>query len=72
MLKRTRNSQIHYVERGKNQLADELASKELREPIIGAIKLEEPRFQGAKNLQDVMGLFETREPPSHLTTGDQQ
>ena len=44
--------------RGKNQLTHELASEVLKEPIIRAIKLEEPRFQGVKIIQDVMGFLE--------------
>ena len=72
LLRKIKNAQIHYVERGKNQLADVLASKALKEPIIGAVRFEEPKFQGVESLQDIMCFLEIGEPPSHLTKGERQ
>ena len=46
--------QIHYVGRAKNQKADALASECLKEVMIGAIKLQEPKLQGKESLQDVI------------------
>ena len=58
--------------RGKNQLANELASKALKEPMIGVVRLEEPKFQGMESLQDIMGFLKIGEPPPHLTKGERQ
>ena len=60
------------MEREKNQRVDVLANEVLKEPIIGAIRFEEPKFQGVESLQDVMGFLETRETPLHLNKGEQQ
>ena len=59
--------------RRKNQLvADVLVNEALKEPIIGAIRFKEPKFQGVESLQDVMGFLQIGESPSHLTKGEQQ
>ena len=58
--------------RAKNQEVDALASKCLREVTVGAIKLQEPKFQGRESLQDVLCFLETREPPPHSTKGERR
>ena len=72
LLRKIKNAQIHYVGRGKNQLADVLASKALKEPIIGVVRFEEPKFQGVESLKDIINFLEIGEPPLHLTKGERQ
>ena len=63
LLRKIKNAQIHYVGRGKNQI-DVLASKALKEPIIGAVRFE------VESLQDIIGFLEIGEPPLHFTKGE--
>ena len=63
---------IHYVGRAKNQEADALASECLKEAMIGAIKLQEPKLQGKESLQDVLSFLESGEPPPGLTKGERK
>ena len=72
LLRKIRHCQIHYVGRAKNQDADALASVCLKEAMIGAIKLQEPKLQGKECLQDVLNFLETGEPPSGLTKGERR
>ena len=72
LLKRISHCQIHYVGRAKNQEADALASECLKEAMIGAIKLQEPKLQGKESLQDVLSFLESGEPPPGLTKGERK
>ena len=45
LLRRITHVQIHYVGRAKNQDADALASECLKEAMIGAVKLQEPKLR---------------------------
>ena len=58
--------------RAKNQEADALASECLQEVTVGAVKLQEPKFQGRESLQDVLCFLETGEPPPHSTRGERR
>ena len=62
LLKRISHCQIHYVGRAKNQEAHALASECLKEAMIGAIKLQEPKLQGKESLQDLISFLEIGEP----------
>ena len=64
LLKRIAHVQIHYVGRAKNQDADALASECLKEAMIGAIKLQEPKLQGKESLQDMLSFLESGESPN--------
>ena len=70
LFRRIKHHQIHYVGRASNQEADALASESLKEVIVGAVKLQEPKMQGKESLQDVLCFLETGEPPPHLTKGE--
>ena len=72
ILKRFTAMQVHYIARGKNQLADALASEGLKKAMIGAIKLQEPKLQGKDSLQDIICFLEMGEAPSHLTKGERR
>ena len=58
--------------RAKNQDAHALASECLREVIVGAVKLEEPKMQGRESLQDVWCFLEAGEPPPNLKKGERR
>ena len=53
-------------------MADALASECLKEAMVGAIKLQEPKLQGKESLQDVLSFLETGEPPPGLTKGERR
>ena len=72
LLRRITHVQIHYVGRAKNQDADALASKSLKETTIGTVKLQEPKLQGKESLQDVISFLEIGEPPPSLTKGERR
>ncbi|MCO5554435.1 hypothetical protein L7F22_007965 [Adiantum nelumboides] len=46
-LRKCKAVQVHYIARGKNQLADTLASNVFKEAMIDAMKLQEPKLQEA-------------------------
>ena len=58
--------------RARNQDADALANECLKEVIVGAIKLQEPRMQGKESLQNVSCFLETGKTPPHLTKGERR
>ena len=58
--------------RAKNQEVDALANECLREVIVGAIKLPEPKLQGRESLQDGLCFLEIGEPPPHSTKGERR
>ena len=65
MLRKIKHCQVHYVGRAKNQEANALASECLREVIVGAVKLQEPKLQGRESLQDVLCFLEIEELLPH-------
>ena len=44
---------IQHIPRESNNEADLLANKSLEEVVIGAIKFQEPKMEGAEDLQDI-------------------
>ena len=50
LLKKIKHCQVHYVGRAKNQVADALANECLKEALVNAIKLQEPKLQGKESL----------------------
>ena len=66
-LRKIKHCQVHYLGRAKNQVADALASECLKEAIVNAIKLQEPKLQGKESLQNMLSFLETGEPPPGLT-----
>jgi len=59
ILKQFTTMQVHYIAREKNKAADALASDSLKDAIVGAIKLQEPKLQGKESLQDIIDFLET-------------
>ena len=72
VLKKFKAARVHYIARGKNQLADNLANDAFKDLMVGAIKLKEPRLQGKESLNDVISFLETGEAPSHLNKGERR
>ena len=72
MLRRIKHYHVHYVGSTRNQDAYALASECLKEVIVGAVKLQEPRTQGKESLQDVWFFLETGEPPPNLNKGERR
>ena len=64
--------QVHYIARGKNQLADDLANEALKDLMVGAIKLQETKLQGKESSNDVITFLEIGEAPSHLNKGEKR
>ena len=44
MFKRLNEVRVHYIAKGKNQPADDLASDAFKDPMVGAMKLKEPKL----------------------------
>ncbi|MCO5546723.1 hypothetical protein L7F22_000159 [Adiantum nelumboides] len=53
LMKRFEAIQLYHVPRKGNQEADVLASEQLQEVIVGAIKLQNPLFQGSDCMHDI-------------------
>ncbi|MCO5603591.1 hypothetical protein L7F22_057742 [Adiantum nelumboides] len=61
--------QLYHVPRKGNQEADALASEQLQEVIVGAIKLQNPLFQGSDCMHDIVNFLETGECPQDMSKG---
>ncbi|MCO5584691.1 hypothetical protein L7F22_038623 [Adiantum nelumboides] len=57
LMKRFEAIQLYHVPRKENQEANALASAQLQEVIVGAIKLQNPLFQGSDCLHDIVNFF---------------
>ncbi|MCO5603592.1 hypothetical protein L7F22_057743 [Adiantum nelumboides] len=64
--------QLYHVPRKGNQEADALASEQLQEVIVGAIKLQNPLFQGSDCMHDIVNFLETGECPQDMSKGQRQ
>ncbi|MCO5548675.1 hypothetical protein L7F22_002134 [Adiantum nelumboides] len=69
LIKRYEAIQLYHVPRKENQEADALASKQLQEVIVGAIKLQNPLFQGSDCMHDIVNFLETGECPQDMSKG---
>ncbi|MCO5614435.1 hypothetical protein L7F22_068717 [Adiantum nelumboides] len=56
LMKRFEAIQLYHVPRREKQEANALASKQLQEVIVGAIKLQNPLFQGSDCMHDIVNL----------------
>ncbi|MCO5577618.1 hypothetical protein L7F22_031449 [Adiantum nelumboides] len=72
LMKRFEAIQLYHVPRKGNQEADALASEHLQEVIVGAIKLQNPLFQGSDCMHDIVNFLETRECPQDMSKGQRQ
>ncbi|MCO5612825.1 hypothetical protein L7F22_067096 [Adiantum nelumboides] len=72
LMKRFEAIQLYHVPRKENQEADALASAGLQEVIVGAIKLQNPLFQGSDCMHDIVNFLETGERPQDMEKGQQQ
>ncbi|MCO5564550.1 hypothetical protein L7F22_018214 [Adiantum nelumboides] len=64
--------QLYHVPRKENQEADALASAQLQEVIVGAIKLQNPLFQRSDCMHDIVNFLETGECPQDMSKGQRQ
>ncbi|MCO5561086.1 hypothetical protein L7F22_014707 [Adiantum nelumboides] len=72
LMKRFEAIQLYHVPRKGNQEADALASEQLQEVIVGAIKLQNPLFQGSDCMHDIVNFLETGECPQDMSKGQRQ
>ncbi|MCO5598370.1 hypothetical protein L7F22_052465 [Adiantum nelumboides] len=72
LMKRFEVIQLYHVRRKGNQEADALASEQLQEVIVGAIKLQNPLFQGSDCMHDIVNFLETGECPQDMSKGQRQ
>ncbi|MCO5561833.1 hypothetical protein L7F22_015457 [Adiantum nelumboides] len=72
LMKRFEAIQVYHVPRKGNQEADALASERLQEVIVGAIKLQNPLFQGSDCMHDIVNFLETGECPQDMSKGQRQ
>ncbi|MCO5574473.1 hypothetical protein L7F22_028258 [Adiantum nelumboides] len=71
LMKRFEAIQLYHVPRKGNQEADALASEQLQEVIVGAIKLQNPLFQGS-DCMHIVNSLETGECPQDMSKGQRQ
>ncbi|MCO5563268.1 hypothetical protein L7F22_016905 [Adiantum nelumboides] len=64
--------QLYHVPRKENQEANALASAQLQEVIVGAIKLQNPLFQGSDCMHDIVNFLEIGECPQDMSKGQRQ
>ncbi|MCO5573310.1 hypothetical protein L7F22_027079 [Adiantum nelumboides] len=72
LMKRFETIQLYHVPRKENQEADVLASAQLQEVIVGAIKLQNPLFQGSDCMHDIVNFLEIGECPQDMSKGQRQ
>ncbi|MCO5552515.1 hypothetical protein L7F22_006027 [Adiantum nelumboides] len=72
LMKRFEAIQLYHVPRKGNQEADALANEQLQEVIVGAIKLQNPLFQGSDCMHDIVNFLETGECPQDMSKGQRQ
>ncbi|MCO5602168.1 hypothetical protein L7F22_056296 [Adiantum nelumboides] len=72
LMKRFEAIQLYHVRRKGNQEADALASEQLQEVIVGAIKFQNPLFQGSDCMHDIVNFLETGECPQDMSKGQRQ
>ncbi|MCO5588903.1 hypothetical protein L7F22_042864 [Adiantum nelumboides] len=72
LMKRFEAIQLYHVPRKENQEADALASVQLQEVIVGAIKLQNPLFQGSDCMHDIVNFLETGECTQDMSKGQRQ
>ncbi|MCO5600553.1 hypothetical protein L7F22_054667 [Adiantum nelumboides] len=71
-MKRFEAIHLYHVPRKGNQEADALASEQLQEVIVGAIKLQNPLFHGSDCMHDIVNFLETGECPQDMSKGQRQ
>ncbi|MCO5586682.1 hypothetical protein L7F22_040624 [Adiantum nelumboides] len=69
LMKRFEAIQLYHVPRKENHEADTLASEQLQEVVVGAIKLQNPLFQGGDSMHDIVNFLETGECPQDRSKG---
>ncbi|MCO5562422.1 hypothetical protein L7F22_016049 [Adiantum nelumboides] len=67
LMKRFEAIQLYHIPRKENQEANALASEQLQEVIVGAIKLQNPLFQGIDCMHDIVNFLESRECPQDMS-----
>ncbi|MCO5569909.1 hypothetical protein L7F22_023623 [Adiantum nelumboides] len=72
LMKRFEAIQLYHVPRKQNQEADALASAQLQEVIVGAIKLQNPLFQGSDSMHNIVNFLETGECPQDMSKDQRQ
>ncbi|MCO5598922.1 hypothetical protein L7F22_053021 [Adiantum nelumboides] len=72
LMKRFEAIQLYHVPRKGNQEANALACEQLQEVIVGAIKLQNPLFQGSDCMHDIVNFLETGECPQDMSKGQRQ
>ncbi|MCO5599661.1 hypothetical protein L7F22_053766 [Adiantum nelumboides] len=72
LMKRFEAIQLYHVPKKGNQEADALASEQLQEVIVGAIKLQNPLFQGSDCMHDIVNFLEIGECPQDMSKGQRQ
>ncbi|MCO5570537.1 hypothetical protein L7F22_024260 [Adiantum nelumboides] len=72
LIRRFEAIQLYHVPRKGNQEADALASEQLQEVIVGAVKLQKPLFQGSDCMHDIVNFLETGKFPQDMSKGQRQ
>ncbi|MCO5567201.1 hypothetical protein L7F22_020889 [Adiantum nelumboides] len=72
LMKRFEAIQLYHVFSKENQEEIALANEQLQEVIVGAIKLQNPLFQGSDCMHDIVNFFEIGECPQDMSKGQRQ